>query len=117
MTSRRAIRAQVRQLLDALGPRASDVAVSLADAGVQGIQQDSERCALAAYLHVVLGGDSRVRRVKVGTAGVEIWGGAWWPRRVSVPLPTAVRNFVGAFDQGIFPRLLRPAPAEAPQQS
>jgi hypothetical protein len=110
-------RGQVRELLDALGPKAGDVAASLTGAGVAGVRQDSERCALASYLHVVLESDARVRRVKVGVAGVEITGGGWWPHRTVIAHTPAIRDFVRAFDQGIYPGLLRPAPAEAAQQA
>ncbi len=116
MISRRAFRSQVRQLLGALGTRGEDVAATLASAGVHGLRDNGEQCALAAYLHVVLGSDPRVQAVKVGTRATAITGSRWWPRTVTVAHPRAVEDFVRAFDQGTFPHLLRPAQTETTPQ-
>ena len=115
MGSRRTLRAQVSEALEALGPRASDVANSLAVAGVRGVSQETERCALAVYLNAVLGGERRIHRVVVRAEELEIG----CPRRPKVFMryPPGVSAFIAAFDRGFFPNLLLPRPSETDRHS
>jgi len=97
----------VERLLDDLGLQPGDIAESLARAGVVGRPRDSEACALASYLHAVLSGEGAIRRVQVGTSSLRITWESPWRRRLSLPHPAGVVDFVKAFDLGAFPQLLR----------
>lgn len=103
---RKVIRRQTAELLAGLGGSSTEVAVSLAGYHVHGRPRDPHECAVAVYLHSVLGADPRVEIVKVSQALVRVTlaGRRRW---VEVLSPPAVRAFVESFDQGLFPSLVR----------
>jgi hypothetical protein len=92
----------------------------LCDAGVWGARNDPRCCAVATYLGAVLGGDPRVRSLTTGQSQVKIVVNG--PVRllpavtVRVPLPQPVRQFIVAFDRGMYPMLVR-GPVEKARQS
>ncbi len=110
-SERATVRRQTAELLGTLGDTPSRVAATLAAAGVRGTPANSRECAIAVYLDAVVRADSRVRGVKVCKSEVLVERTGWWRRSVVVPLPTAVRQFIAAFDARTFPELLRPEPA------
>ncbi|MBO0714564.1 MAG: hypothetical protein J2P59_07390 [Acidimicrobiales bacterium] len=107
----KAIRRQTAGLLAGLGGTSTDVATSLAGYQVRGRPRDANGCAVAVYLQAVLGGDPRIKAVRVSETSVRITllrrG-----RRVQVPSPQPVRAFIESFDHGLFPSLVRPAVAD-----
>ena len=108
MSERTSVRRQAHALLDSLGSTPADVAGSLAGLGVRGVPANSRTCAVAVYLDAVVTADPRVRGVKVCKSEVLVERNGWWRRSVVVTLPTAVRQFVTAFDARQFPVLVRP---------
>lgn len=108
ISERATVRRQTDELLTALGDTPAQVAKSLADAGVRGVPSNSRGCAVAVYLGAVVAADDRVRGVKVCKSEVLIERTGWWRRSVVVTLPTAVRQFIAAFDARSYPQLLRP---------
>jgi len=104
---RRVLRDQVWELLAGLGTGVGAVAASLEAAGVRGVRGDGDCCVLASYLHAVLGGDDRISHLRVGDREVEVVVASWRHPRMWIPFPPAVREFVWAFDTGMFPRLTR----------
>lgn len=113
MSERATVRRQTDELLSALGDTPEQVASSLADAGVRGVPSNSRNCAVAVYLGAVVAADDRVRGVKVCKSEVLVERAGWWRRSVVVALPTAVRQFIAAFDARSYPQLLRPTVAPA----
>ncbi len=68
LTERAALREDAARLLDELGGTVSEVAESLGSMGIQVRSSSSPHDSPAArYLHAVIGGDNRVRQVKVNT--------------------------------------------------
>lgn len=115
-TSERAtVRRQTGELLTALGDTPARVAASLGQAGVRGIPSNSRGCAVAVYLSAVVAADDRVRGVKVCKSEVLVERAGWWRRSVVVALPTAVRQFIAAFDARSYPELLRPDVVQGPR--
>jgi hypothetical protein len=96
------------------------VAASLCDAGVWGARNDPRCCAVAIYLSAVLGADPRVRSLTTGQSQVKVVVNGpiriLPPTVVRVPLPEAVRQFIVAFDRGMYPMLVR-GPLEDARQS
>ena len=111
MGRRRQLREQTAELLAGLGTSRAAVAASLCDAGVWGTRNNPSCCAVASYLGAVLGADPRVRSLTTGQSQVKIIING--PIRflpssvVRVPLPPSVRQFVVAFDRGVYPMLVR----------
>lgn len=102
---RHVVRYETRVLLEGLGSTADDVASALAHSGVHGIPLDGSSCVLSRYVYAVIGGDRSVRSVLVGSDGVRIT--ARGPmRRILVPLPPAVQQFVAEFDRGTYVELI-----------
>jgi hypothetical protein len=120
MRRNRQLRDQTAQLLVGLGANRSEVAASLCDAGVWGARNDPTCCAVATYLSAVLGADSRVRSLTTGQSQVKIIVNGpiriLPPAVVRVPLPEPIRQFIVAFDRGMYPMLVRD-PAEDARQS
>lgn len=106
-SERATVRRQAEALLGALGDSPGRVAGSLNDAGVRGLPANSRECAVAVYLGAVVAADSRVRGVKVCKSEVLVERVGWWRRSVVVPLPSAVRQFIAAFDARAYPSLMR----------
>jgi hypothetical protein len=112
MAERRALRAQTRELLTALGDDADTVARSLATEGVRGAARSPQGCAIAVYTAAVVGADQRVRSVIVSSTRLGIKPASRWSPVIVVRLPRAVRRFISAFDAERFPDLL---PVAAPE--
>jgi hypothetical protein len=115
-SERTVVRQQTAALLQALGATPGEVAHSLAAAGVRGVPANSRECAVAVYLGAVVRADPRVRGVKVCKSEVLVERSGWWRRSVVVPLPTAVRQFIAAFDARSYPELVRPGVPSSAEQ-
>jgi hypothetical protein len=96
----------VAKLLQSLGDTEEEVARSLDWAGVRGLQRDMANCPVASFLRIVGGYDNCVESLTVTSTTVKINIKPWWRQKLSVPLPTAVRAFVSAFDKGRFQNLV-----------
>jgi hypothetical protein len=120
MMRNRQLRDQVGELLVGLGTNRSEVAASLCDAGVWGARNNPRCCAVASFLGAVLGADPRVRSLTTGQSQVKIVvnGSLRFlpPTVVRIPLPQPVRQFIVAFDRGMYPMLVR-GPAVGVRQS
>jgi hypothetical protein len=105
------LKAQTRDFLAALGETSSEVASSLADAGVTGTPGSAERCAVAAYLGAIIGSEDAISSVVVGTHRVylRLHRGH---RPVAVALPRQIRDLIQAFDAELYPVLIRREPGE-----
>ncbi len=120
MTVRRQLKSQIADLLLGLGSGRAEVATKLQALGVRAVPKDPQGCAIACFLGVVVGGDSRVNSLSVQCSRVRVTtGGATFPlrRAVSVPLPAPVRQFVMAFDAGVYPSLITSESQDLPQAS
>jgi hypothetical protein len=75
---------------------------------------------VATYLGAVLGADPRVRSLTTGQSQVKVVVNGpvrfFPPVIVRVPLPQPVRQFIVAFDRGMYPMLVR-GPVEKARQS
>jgi hypothetical protein len=111
-SERTVLKQNVATLLNQLGGTPEAVADSLHRAGVRGDPFLVARCPVAQYLHAVVGGESRVGRIKVGLYNAVINTPHWW-QPMTVALPSPVRLFVLGFDRGLFPQLFR-LPTAAP---
>lgn len=100
-----ALERQVAAFLVGLGSTGVEIAARLAREGVRGVPGDTDDCAVAVYLHAVLGPDHQVRSVTVNDGAVAV--SRCRRRGISVPLPEPVRAFIGEFDKGRFPVLVR----------
>lgn len=120
MGHRGQLRQQTGELLAGLGTSRVEVAGSLCDAGVWGTRNNPSCCAVASYLGAVLGADPRVRSLTTGQSQVKIMVNGRIrflpPSVVRVPLPLSVRQFIVAFDRGIYPMLVR-NPASSSRQA
>jgi hypothetical protein len=114
---RRALRTNTTSLLDGLGNSAMEVAASLERHGVRGNRNRMDDCPVSRYLSAVIGGDGRIRSVRVTADCVELRTVVPWSAAVRVKVPRALRAFVLAFDAGVFPHLIdrdRPAGLKDP---
>jgi hypothetical protein len=111
MSHLRQLRRQTTTLLDGLGTSPDAVATSLQAAGVQGVPKNNRSCAVALYLNVVMGPDTRIRSVTVGHCSLLI--NLVKPTdlrpagRLLVQLPKPVRQFIAAFDAQRYPAVTR----------
>ncbi len=114
----RQLKKQTGALLADLGDSADEVAESLWTAGVNGVRQNNRSCAVALYMHALMGSDPRIRSVAVGHCALQISVAAppeFRPAgRLLVQLPKPVRQFVAAFDAGQYPMMVRDQPAASP---
>jgi hypothetical protein len=114
----RQLKKQTCVLLADLGDSADGVAESLRAAGVNGVRQNNRSCAVALYVHALMGSDPRIRSVAVGHCALQISVSAppeFRPAgRLLVQLPKPVRQFVAAFDAGQYPMIVREQPASSP---
>ena len=101
---------QVVAFLVGLGSTTAEIAARLAGEGVRGVPGDTNDCAVAVYLRAVLGPESRVRSVKVTGDCVAVC--RCRRKGISVALPEPVRAFIGEFDKGGFPVLVRAGTAK-----
>jgi hypothetical protein len=93
LAERAALREDAARLLDELGGTVSEVAVTLASAGVGVWLSSGADCPAARYLHAVVGADTRVTRIRVTKRWLVLkthqrWGSTIWLR-----LPDPVREF------------------------
>jgi hypothetical protein len=107
----RQLKLQIQELLLGLGSCRSDVAEALRRLRVRARPKDSQGCAVALYLKAVLGADERVRSLDVKNRDLEIRVDRptlfRWTRIVTIPLPEPVREFIVAFDEAVYPDLIR----------
>jgi hypothetical protein len=106
MNQRAQLKDQVEGLLKSLGPFDSEIAASLASAGVKGIPYRSRENAMTRYLSAVVASDARVISVMVSSRSVTVILNHWWVRDVVVPTPASVSSFMARFDRGDFGDLL-----------
>jgi len=109
--SARTLKRQVEAFLVGLGSSDAEVAARLSREGVRGVPGDPDDCAVAVYLDAVLAADPQVRSVKVAGTAAAVY--RHWRRRISVPLPEPTRVFIGGFDKGRFPGLVRASDVES----
>ncbi len=92
-------------MIQSLGPSPTAVAAFLASVGAVGTRRSSDDCAVARYLHAVIGVEPYVKRVTVWDSEVRVTRrGLRLPAVVA--LPAAVTAFIRAFDAGCFPELI-----------
>lgn len=103
--SHRSLRHDVTLFLDELGSTSAEVAARLADDGIRGVPGSTDSCAIAVYLHAVLGADDRVRDIHVSNGWVTV--SRRWGPGVLASQPNPVRAFIRMFDAGLFPELVR----------
>jgi hypothetical protein len=116
MSNYRQLKRHTTALLSDLGNDPDEIADSLHQAGVKGVPQSNQNCAVALYLSALMGADPRVRSVGVGRCAVRIDTAAppgftptGW---MFVQLPKPVRGFVAAFDDCKYPDVIRQAVVE-----
>ncbi|HEX4244691.1 MAG TPA: hypothetical protein VHY77_03915 [Acidimicrobiales bacterium] len=118
MNGRRQLRKQIGHLLADLGTSHDEVAASLQRAGVRAVPRNPGGCAIALYLGAVLGTDSRIHSITVGTnclkASTLQSTPFYFYGTMLVPVPKPVGQFITAFDEGRYPELVR-VPATSPQ--
>ncbi len=111
MTGNRQLKKQTRELLGGLGSCRAEVAGTLRGVGVRAVPKDPRDCAVAIYLGAVLGADTRIKSLAVQSGDVKVLveEPKWFhlPNVVRVQLPKAVRQFIEAFDQAVYPDLIR----------
>jgi hypothetical protein len=105
------LKKQTQDLLSGLGNCRTEVAEEMRRLGIRAAPRDPHGCAIAVYLTAVLGADLRVRSLAVESAAVRVrLEGSrriHWPRFVTVRLPEPVREFIVAFDQALYPAMIR----------
>jgi hypothetical protein len=101
------LRSQTADLLTGLGSTTEEVVTTLEQSGVRGIPGNGTQCAVARYLHAVMGADPGVREVIVGNHAVNVRPSRrWWSTCVVVPLSPIVCSFIQQFDRGSFGSLV-----------
>jgi hypothetical protein len=101
------LRSQTTELLNGLGSTTDEVVTTLEQNGVRGIPGNGTQCAVARYLHAVMGADPGVREVIVGNHAVNVRPSRrWWSTCVVVPLSPIVCSFIQQFDRGSFASLV-----------
>jgi hypothetical protein len=111
VTSRRQLTRQIRSLLSDLGSSHQEVAATLLRAGIRAVPKQPDNCAVAMYLGAVLGADSRIQSVTVGSnclkAATKQATPFYFYGTMLIPVPKAVGQFIAAFDEGCYPELIR----------
>jgi hypothetical protein len=119
MNSRKQLKKQIGHLLADLGTSHGEVAASLQRAGIRGVPRNPGGCAIALYLGAVLGTDSRIQSVTVGTnclkASTLQSTPFYFYGTMLVPVPKPVGQFIAAFDEGCYPELVREQATNATQ--
>jgi len=100
-----ALKRELNNFLRDLGSSELEVAQRLILEGVRGVPNHTDDCAVAAYLHAVLGPDEQVESVMVTGRFVVVYRRR--RRAILVPLPEPVRAFIRGFDKGHYPTLIR----------
>ncbi len=90
LAERAALRYDATRLIDELGGTVHEVTVSLGCMGVQVRPFDPDDSPAARYLHAVIGGDNRVKQVKVTARWLALKTHRRWSPRIWVPLSDAV---------------------------
>lgn len=118
MNTNRQLHQQIQDLLLGLGSCRTEVAETLRRLGVRARPKDAQGCAIALYLKAVLGADRRVRSLDVKNSGVtvRIDGSRRWSRSMTIALPEPAREFIVAFDEAVYPDLIRDEMIEARPQ-
>ena len=84
LTERVALREDAVTLLGELDDTVSEVAMSLCSLGVQVLSSSAGGSPAARYLHAVVGGDDRVKRVTVTRRWLVLkTHQRWWSKRLS----------------------------------
>jgi hypothetical protein len=90
------------ELLDALGPTATDVARNLQAAGIKGKRDACARCPVAVYL---LKSDLSPRDVSVYAGEIALYYGDNYEDVLYVDTPDPVAQFIQQFDRGAYNQL------------
>jgi hypothetical protein len=93
---RAALREDATRLIDELGGTVHEVTMSLGCLGVQVGLSDPDDSPAARYLHAIIGGDNRVKQVKVTTRWLELKTHRRWSPTIWVPLPCAVSQLTAS---------------------
>jgi hypothetical protein len=104
---RRQLKSDVRTLLSSLGDSPAQIAARLEAFGVRATARDPRGCAIAVFLNAVLAAEPAVRSIKVTNKRVVVETTGRWSRDARVKLSGALRRFVSAFDESLFPALVR----------
>lgn len=112
VSGRRQLRKQISHLLAGLGADHREVAATLQRAGIRGVPRNPGGCAIALYLGAVLGADSRIHSVTVGTnclkaSTLKSTPFYFFYGTMLLPVPKPVGQFITAFDEGCYPELTR----------
>jgi hypothetical protein len=121
MIGNRQLKEQIRDLLVGLGSCRTEVAQALHHLGVRAVPQDPKDCAVAVYLRAVLGADLRVESLFVRSRDVKVRTDEpkrfHLPHLVTVALPQPICQFIVAFDEAVYPDLLREEPSHISPRS
>jgi hypothetical protein len=116
----RQLKKQIQDLLVGLGSCRFEVAQALHDLGVRAVPKDPCECAVAIYLKAVLNADLRIASLVVESRDVKvrIEGSKWFHFHIAtVALPQPIRQFIVAFDEAVYPDLLRKESSESSPRS
>ena len=89
----------VQDALRALGDTPNEVAANLLECGIQGTPGNGFKCPIAIYIGLLRGPYHERPKVLVDRWRVST------PRRVTCATPPPVRDFIVAFDEGMYPAL------------
>jgi len=106
MTTHATLREHAGTLLDGLGTTVDHIAATLRRQRAVGTPNDAMRCVVARYLNAVLCAEPAVKAVGVTHRDLHILVRSRLRRRVIVPLPAPMQEFVTAFDAVRFPELV-----------
>ena len=111
---RRNLRRQSERLLKSLGDSADAIAHHLNEAGVRGVPQNAFDCVLSRYLNAVIPTASGVEEIAVGRVRKKVGPAQLilrltaFPRwTVRIDLGEHFQQFLGWFDAGAYPGLVR----------
>ena len=111
MRGKRELRRQIRGLLSDLGAGQTEMAGALRSLGIRAVPKDTRDCAVAAYLGAVVAADPRIKSLAVQADAVKVLLAEptrfQWLNLVRVLLPEPVRQLISAFDQAVYPDLIR----------
>ena len=96
LAERDALREDATRLLDQLGGTVHEVTMSLGSMGVEVRPSDPDDSPAARYLHAVIGGDNRVKHVKVTPCWLALKTHRRWAPRIWVPLPGPVAQLTAS---------------------
>src|SRR5579862_6696962 len=96
LAERAALRKDATKLLNELGATVHKVTTSLGCMSVQVRSSDPDDSPAARYLHAVIGGDNRVKQVKVTARWLALKTHRRWSPRIWVPLSDAVSQLAAS---------------------